>query len=290
MVTRNRLLMSKNYYLNASNTKFLKVGIKPSSKMFKECSGFAVEVALDGKNMSPMSLGGLDGFLNLCQSLRSFDELKFAYPTSAAKYDEIESPFPLNINKKQIGGTMCFCIETMNGDTATIAHITCTELLKFENLIVSGIKKISALVSDAEGKFNDLVNKASLDFGKMLIDTEKSGDLLLIEIITNFNDLLKICIDEKKKFIDTNVEKPAKRRRAMAKKGSKKMKESEHIYAVTVGETEEDIEIIEEVDEAAVDKPLASTNGNEVGNGAEKQKDPLGLVESGQRFDSEVYV
>lgn len=265
--------------------------------MFKECSGFTVEVALDGKNMSPMSLGGLDGFLNLCQSLRSFDELKFTYPTSAAKYDEIESAFPLNINKKQFGGTMCFHIETMNGDTATIAHITCCELLKFENLIVSAIKKISALVCEAEMKFNELVNKASSDFGKILSDTEKSGDLLLIEIITNFNDLLKICIDEKKKFIDAgSVEKPAKRKRNNngnnTRRGAKRMKDqtSEHAYAALTDENDEDVEIVDETQ--VIDQPVEPVEpvDGSTANTGEKTTVPLGLIESGQRFDSEVYV
>lgn len=274
--------MAKMYYLNNSNTKFLKVGIKPASKMLnKECNGFSVEVAIDGKNMAPMSLGGLDGFLNLCQSLRSFDELKFAYPTSAAKYDEMESQFPLNISKRQFGGAMCFNIETINGETAMMAQNTCSELLKFENLIVSAIKKISAIVPEAEAKFNDLVNKASTDFAKILTDTEKSGDLLLIEIITNFNDVLRMCIDEKKKFSDASGDKAPKRKRnATAKKNTKKSRE--HNYA--------DIDEIEITDEPSEDDHPKTTDTTDASEGGEKLSETMSvsMLQNGQRFDSEV--
>lgn len=241
----------------------------------KECNGFSVEVAIDGKNMAPMSLGGLDGFLNLCQSLRSFDELKYTYPTSAGKYEEIETQFPLNISKRQFGGTLCFHIETTNGETALLAQNTCSELLKFESLIASAIKKVGAIVPEAEAKFNDLVNKASNDFTKVLADTEKSGDLLLIEIITNFNDVLRMCMDETKKFIGINTDKAPKRKRNMAgKKSAKKSRESDHTYV----EIEDEIEVIE--DHADDDTKITEA--------VEKSVEPLGLIESGQRLDSEI--
>lgn len=241
-----------------------------------------------------MSLGGVDGFLNLCQSLRSFDELKFTYTTSAGKYDEIETAFPLNINKKQYGGTLCFHIETINGDNAMIAQNTCSELLKFENVIVAAIKKMALLVPDAESKFNELVSKAAADFSKALTDIEKSGDLLLIEIITNFNDLLKMCVDEKNKFNATTTNTtsaktaPKRKRNLNPVKRAKKSKDdhNEHNY---VQQEEDEIEVQEvTTDDSALDDPTADDTAND--NTNDKEILPLGLIESGQRVESELYL
>lgn len=69
--------MEKNFYLNQSNSKFISIGNRLATKLFnKDSVGFYVEVTVAGKNMKPMSLGGIDGSMILCQSLRYFDELK----------------------------------------------------------------------------------------------------------------------------------------------------------------------------------------------------------------------
>lgn len=153
-----------------------------------------------GNNMKAMSLNGLDGFLNLCKSLRTFDELKFTYPGSAAKYDEIVNNFPINVHKRMFKGTMCFCIETINGDECMIAQNTCADLLKYECLIAAAIKSMNSMVSDVEAKFNEMIMKAAGDFSKAFTDAENTGDLLTIEIISNFNELFRICVDEANKF------------------------------------------------------------------------------------------
>lgn len=100
-LTHKRLLCEKRYYLNGSSSKYIVVGINPATKMLsRESCGFYVEVGINGNNMKPMFLSGIDGFLNLCKSLRTFDELKFTYPNAAGNYDEMKNELPLNINKK----------------------------------------------------------------------------------------------------------------------------------------------------------------------------------------------
>lgn len=86
--------------------------------------------------------------MNLCQSLRSFEELKYTYPLSCANYDEMESQFPINISKKPYNGMVCFNIETMGGGYAIMAQNTCSEMLKHENLIVISIRRMHSIVGD----------------------------------------------------------------------------------------------------------------------------------------------
>lgn len=252
-VTRDRLIMEKRFYLNASNTKYVKIGFKPATKLFnKEFTGFFVEVAIDGKNMRPMALGGIDGFMNICKSLRSFDELKYTYPGSSEDYTKMKNAVPINISKKYMSGSLCFCIETQLGDSCMIAQNSCTELLKYECLIAASIKKMVAMVGDVEKQFNDLVAKSSSDFSELLAESAKSGDLMKIEIITNFNDLFKICVDEATRFNSTttiSAETSPKRKRAVnPKRTSKKPKPNdctEHNYALVDIDETEDVEIIE---------------------------------------------
>lgn len=188
--------MEKRYFLNNSNSKYITIGIKPATKILHEANtGFFVEVAIDGNNMKMMSLGGLDGFMNLCKSLRSFDELKFTYPNTAANYSDVVNQFPLNISKKPWNGSICFHIESMMGGYCVIAQNSCSELLKIESLIVAGIKKLQSFMSDAESSFNEIVNKPS-DFSETITNVQKSGDLLKIELLSNFNELLKLCMDK----------------------------------------------------------------------------------------------
>lgn len=180
--------MEKLYYLNASNTKYVRIGIKPATRLFNnDFQGFFVEATIDGKNMRPMALNGLDGFLNLCRTLRQFDELKFTYPCSADKYDDVDNALPLNISKKPFNGCLCFCIETITGGTCMIAQNSCAELLKNENLIAAAIRKFELMTADVEKKFNEIVLKSS-DFAEMVQEAVKSGDLLSIETLMNCSD------------------------------------------------------------------------------------------------------
>lgn len=188
--------MEKKYYLNSSNSKYVTIGITPATKLWSDDNcGFYVEVAIDGKNMKPMCLGGVDGFLNLCQSLRSFEELSFAYPAAAGNYSEIVNQLPINITKKPWNGSTCYHVETFHGGYAAIAQNTCTELLKKENLIIHGIQTMGKFVGDVETKFNKLINDCVNDFTEAMKNVAQSNDLLSIEICCNFNDLLKVCID-----------------------------------------------------------------------------------------------
>lgn len=306
-ITNARLLLEKHFHLTSSNSKYIVVGIKPATKMYnKECTGFYVEVGVGGKSMKNMSLGGIDGFMNLCQTLRQFDELKYTYPMSAANYDDIETQFPLNISKKPWNGSICFNIETIVGDHAIIAQNSCTELLRIENFIIIAIKFMNSIVNDIETKFNALVQKGATDYSAALSEIAKSKDTFGVDVLCNFNELFKVCIDQVSRLnkpttsaatatapkrgalsrSNTATASTPTKRKATTKKvkqtAPKKQKvdscsiPDEHNY--TVGEAEH-----EEVDEVE----LIECEGEEEET---PNREPLGLIESGQRFESEHYL
>lgn len=177
-----------------------------------------------------MWLGGLDGYYNLCRSLRSFDELKFSYPGTAGNYDDIETEFPLNITKRNIGGGLCFMLENTNGESACVAITSIMEMLKYENLVIAAIKKFQEMSMEIEKKFNELVNKATNDLAGALLEVDKKGDHVLIEMITNFNDLFKICIDNMARNVEAatalNVQGKGSRKRANVSANSLKKKQA----------------------------------------------------------------
>lgn len=168
-----RLLMEKRLFLNQSNTKWVALGIKPESKLLgEEATGFQFDIAIGGSKMPLMSLGGSNGFLNLCQGLQSFEELKFAYRGTVSDYDDIDTEVPLNISKKTFGGNLCFCIEAPSGDTAFLAITTAMEMLKMERIIVASSKTFTSLAADAEKRFNDFVAKAANDLAAVEKEVE----------------------------------------------------------------------------------------------------------------------
>lgn len=92
---------------------------------------------------------------------------------------------------------MCYYIESVNG-TAYLAMGTAMELLKIEKLIIASAKAIEQLTPDIEKKFTNFINKGTSELSALLSDAEKSGNLLLIEILTNYNDLFKVCMENQK--------------------------------------------------------------------------------------------
>lgn len=72
-----------------------------------------------------------------------------------------------------------------------VAMASLMELLKNEQLIASAIKVISgALLKDVEKKFDSLITKGTADFTATITAAEKSGDLMIIELLTNFGSLV----------------------------------------------------------------------------------------------------
>lgn len=283
-ITHSRLLLEKNFYLNASNSKYLTIGIKPATKLHSKANvGFYVEIHISGKNMKPMSLGGLDGFMNLCQSLRNFEELKFTYPQAAANYDDIETPFPINISKKPYNGMLCFHIETMQGGYAALAQNSCSELLKYENLIVVCIKKLQAIVPGMETKFHDLVQKCAIDYATTIKEFEKSEDTFAIDIFMNFNELLRVCIDQLTLIntAATTSNNPApKRKRASNVKRAKKSKQDD------VGGDSDEVEVIQVPEEFDTEKNSEQEMVIHLPENVQTQV----INENGQRISSELFL
>lgn len=116
---------------------------------------------------------------------------------TAANYATVPRSSTFNISKKNFGGNMTFHIEAATGGNAYIAMTSVLELMKNEGLIIAAIKLLNNVVSDAEQKFNNFITKGTADFSALIRDAEKSGDLLLIDMLTNFNELVKICIENK---------------------------------------------------------------------------------------------
>lgn len=88
-----------------------------------------------------MFLGGIDGFLQLCRSLREYDEFKYQYPGSKCDYTQIENDIEMCVSKRSWQGTLCFDIKNFSGEQASIAQNGCGELLKIKNLILASAKK-----------------------------------------------------------------------------------------------------------------------------------------------------
>lgn len=165
--------------------------------MGSDASGFYVNVLIDGQKMQPLSLGGANGWMMLCQTLRNnFEEFKYTYQSTSSDYSTITGDhLPMGITKKYISGSVCFLIETMNG-TAYIAMSSVMEVLKNEKLITAVTKSMGTLLPDCEKKFNDIIKRGATDLAAVLEEGERTGNLLLIEIVTNFNELFKICVEE----------------------------------------------------------------------------------------------
>lgn len=188
--------MQLNFYLNKSNSKWLSIGIVPASKLFSNnLPGFYCDVALNGTQMPmPVFLGGIDGFLSLCKSLRSFDELKFTYPNTASDYSSMNSPSSMTINKRSWACGVCFDVVN-NGEYVSVAQNGCTELLRMESLILISLKKLIEIKDEFEITFNDLVKNSASDLSAVMADIELTSDAFVIEVMANFNDLFKKCIE-----------------------------------------------------------------------------------------------
>lgn len=198
--------MQLNYFLNKSNSKWLSIGIVPASKLFDaKLPGFYCEVALNGTQMPmPVFLGGIDGFLSLCKSLRSFDELKFTYPNTASDYSSMNSPSSMTVNKRSWACGVCFDVVN-NGEYASVAQNGCTELLRMEKLILISLKKLIEMKDEFEITFNDLVKNAASDLSAVMADIELTSDTFVIEVMANFNDLFKKSIENFSGSKETSV-------------------------------------------------------------------------------------
>lgn len=106
-----------------------------------------------------------------------------------------EHVIPINIIKYPYKGNICFNIETVNGDTAFIALTTPMEVLRIESLVVAGVKNLEGMIPTMTTKFEKFIKSASVDMAAAIEDSKKSGDLVNIEILTNFNELFLTIID-----------------------------------------------------------------------------------------------
>lgn len=282
--------MEKFFYLNASNCKFITIGIRPASKLFnKDLCGFYVDVVIGGGKMKPMSLGGLDGFLNLCQSLRTLDDFRFIFPQSAGNYKEILSPFPLNISRRPWMATVCYDIETANGENNSIAFVSCMELLKFENLIIAGIKKLKGIIDEIELKFDNFVRKCAKDLTATIKETEKSMDTFGVDVLMNFSEFLNACIDQVNKNnasgMGIAVAGPSTKKKVVKRKAAATVvKQAKKPKPTETCDTNDGI-----VEVSETEPESAPNEHNYAAGDILEDETPLGLFESGQRFESEYY-
>ena len=77
------------------------------------------------------------------------------------------------------------------------------------------------MVPDIEKKFNEIVKK---DFASIISEAETTGDLFIIELLTNFNDIFKMCVEEISQFnsMQQQTAPPIKRKRSSPKTVAKK--------------------------------------------------------------------
>lgn len=212
--------MQKRFHLTKGNSKWIAVGVTPAAKIISsEAPGFYCEILIAGGSSRAMVAGGINGFLNICRALRTIEQFKYSYPASKCDYDLITSEIPMSISEAYFNGALTYKIVNMNnGEMGYLAMATVMELMKVENLILAAANTLSSLADDAEKKFIDLATKCSSDFAATLKDIEKSGDLLCLEIATNFTDLLKLAIEEVTRinYISESTKEANKQRRARA--------------------------------------------------------------------------
>lgn len=206
------MLVERRFFLTSSGNKWLSLGVIPHTQILSpDAPGFHLEAAIGCGDMQPLFLGGINGLLNLCRILRSYDDFKYMFAGTAASYDEIdandEQLQPLNIERIEKGASILYDIQNSFGDRVCIASTTVTGLLKIENLVVGCGKKMASNINEVERKFNELDNKSPADMAAALQKIEKSGDTVAIEIITNFNELLNFCIDIVKKMNEVKARK-----------------------------------------------------------------------------------
>lgn len=159
--------------------------------------------------MSRFVLGGLDGLLNLCCIMRSIEEFKYAYPRNTTNYEDIVIDNPLNVKKVQIGGSWYYRIENSINENVTIGMKSIMALLKIENHLVAATKAMCMMASDVENKFMNVIKKCDIDYSATISEIEKSGDLILLEILINFDDLFTMCTDAiARNTTSTSVSKP----------------------------------------------------------------------------------
>lgn len=82
---KNRILCEKRFYLSNSNSKWLSVGVTPSTKILDEdARGFQTEIFLCGEKGN-ISLGGIDGAAALFKTFRAMAH--FAPMYTAQRFD-----------------------------------------------------------------------------------------------------------------------------------------------------------------------------------------------------------
>lgn len=71
---KNRILCEKRFYLSNSNSKWLSIGVVPTTKILDETApGFTMDVFLGGEK-GTISLGGIEGAAALFKAFRSMPQ------------------------------------------------------------------------------------------------------------------------------------------------------------------------------------------------------------------------
>lgn len=81
LLMRSRLYTETKLYLNNSNTKWLSIGVTPSSR--EKAGGiknFFTDLYLGGTNCQTLALGGVSGFKKLCRQLREINYWQNMFP------------------------------------------------------------------------------------------------------------------------------------------------------------------------------------------------------------------
>lgn len=82
-LSRKRLLCEQRFFLNNSNSKWLTMGIIPSTKILdKEAPGFHFEAILCGENKPSLPLGGIEGLASLFATIRQLPEFGNVLPST----------------------------------------------------------------------------------------------------------------------------------------------------------------------------------------------------------------
>lgn len=105
---KNRILCERRFFINNSNSKWISIGISPSTPLLDEASsGFIVDVYLGGEKGAPISLGGIEGAAGLFDAIRAIPQFSNMYSGKKAKYCGHKSQ-NISVSKANFGTDVSF--------------------------------------------------------------------------------------------------------------------------------------------------------------------------------------
>lgn len=113
-LTKNRILCETRFFINNSSSKWISVGILPTTELLDETAPpFLAEVFLCGDKGSPLPLGGIEGAAQLFNIIRNMPQFAPMYTNQKSNYN---GPIGVNIvlSRANFGNEVTSILSTIN--------------------------------------------------------------------------------------------------------------------------------------------------------------------------------